>query len=73
MKRRNTRPCVRCRVRRTRAKGGVCLQCRGGDCPEVRREGDALHIGSLSLSREAALRLANLIIDAIEGDSHEPA
>lgn len=65
-RRRNVRPCVRCRVRRTRAKGGVCLQCRGSEHPEIRREGSALHIGGCVLTVEAALRFADHIVDAAE-------
>lgn len=66
MKRKNMRSCRQCRVRRTRAKLGVCIQCRGGELPEIKHEGPVLHIGSVALTHESALRLADAIVDAVE-------
>lgn len=66
MKRRNMRACSLCRVHRTRAKTGVCVRCRSGEPPDIKREGPVLHIGSFALTDEAALRLADAIVDAVE-------
>lgn len=71
MSRSRKRPYWRCRhcTRRTHARSHVCVTCRGGDLPEVTHSGSAVYVGQLVLNEDQAIKLANLIIDAIEGSS----
>lgn len=67
--RRSHRPYKRCAKmcgRRTHAKSGVCLTCREGEMPEVVVDPRAIRIGRITLSHNAARRLADLIHDTIE-------
>lgn len=60
-----SRPCRACRAR-TKNRSRLCIRCRSPRVPPVQALGGAVHVGTLTLSREAAIALADLIIDSIE-------